>query len=167
MTTPTPIAITEESHALHGYIWSPQTGWQPHVMPYLPHEDSCDDLLARHGYAKALWNPSASMLSPGLFEVWMNREATFPYCLFLALPDDSSEVIWLASTPDYLDFLAKYGNPGLLTSVHGELEWLREIIEKLFQAWHGHGTTAYCRECDPRAWERRQEHLRQKRQSGK
>jgi hypothetical protein len=81
-------------------------------------------------------------------------ELTTPRYVLLVWIGGTTMLVFIQTPPDLLAYLARYGTIGQDQWRQEDFGELKELLEKLFQAWHRHHATMFCRQCSPMEWER-------------
>jgi hypothetical protein len=130
------------------FTWSLTEGWQPFPDP-LPEDVEITPWLQDQGYASTSYQ--LMRFVPGGYELWTHTTETQPhrYVVLLELPDASSAVVFLVSVPTLMDYLRLYARPALAAALMVQGNDVTQVLEKAFQAWHGHSPLDICDDCDP------------------
>lgn len=99
---------------------------------------------------------------PGGFAtvVAMDEQAPYRYLVYVNAPCCHVEQVWIPTFPDWLTFLAHYGPAAATYMLQSRLHEIGQLLEKCFQAWHGHDAMNLCHECDPHGYARHMERRR-------
>jgi hypothetical protein len=139
----------------------------PADMTWRDGEDD-ESWRTRIGYQPTYEDGVGHEYLPGSFKTYIasDEAATYRYLILMNAPRDHIEEIWIPTFADWLGFLAYYG-PGITGYAIGSgIEDLHALLEKLFQAWHGHSAMDLCHACDPHGYARQMERRRQARAKG-
>lgn len=61
--------------------------------------------------------------------------------------------VFLPDFPSLMLFLKEFGPAFSLLNTESRQHEILSLLEKLFQAYHGHDAYELCKQCDPRGWE--------------
>jgi hypothetical protein len=68
---------------------------------------------------------------------------------------DAVYEVFLPDFPSYMIFMRDYGTAFASEATNISQQQMLVLLEKLFQAEHGHSVHNICAQCDPLAWEHR------------
>jgi hypothetical protein len=139
----------------------------PSDMQY--RDGECDEVYhARIGYEASLDGAVGWEMLPGGFEtvVAKDEQAPYRYLVYVNTPRCHVEMVWIPTFPDWLGFLAQYGPAATGYALQTRLQEISDLLEKCFQAWHGHDAGDLCHTCDPHGYARQMERRRQARAKG-
>lgn len=100
------------------------------------------------GYA-CLSPHSVTTLDTGAFTQWVTTasEAVYRHALLVRVAARET-IVLCPTTPDLLAYLGRYGALATVVQLARDVEALREMLERLFLAWHGHVQEATCARCN-------------------
>jgi len=135
------------------WIFTHPDTWTRTEAPDWPENEDMDDWIARLGYKRHSRADNSDIVEfVGSWALYTATASDAPYA-HLLLVDGALECgvfVWLPTFPDLLAYLARYGEVGQSSWDRIERDDLARAVKLMFHAWHGHDSSTFCRECDPR-----------------
>jgi hypothetical protein len=86
-------------------------------------------------------------------EVYTKEERGPPYLLTVAVDGETYEEVWIEDFPSLLEFLRDFAPQFVQSGLEFRIGEMEKLMEKAFQAWHGHAAYSVCKQCDPLEWD--------------
>ena len=136
--------------------------WEETEDPLVWEEgDAWETVLDRAGYEKQAEAGFSGIGSSSWdIEVYKKKDDS-SYLASVCYNSSDIETIVLPDYPSLLMFLREFAPFLTLESILFELDELRTMGDKAFQAWHGHDYAMMCHFCDPVGWERDKQRKRE------
>jgi hypothetical protein len=146
---------------LDTWIFTAPDTWTPAATPApdWPDDVGDDAYMASLGYRQVREAPNYDIVEfVGAWSLWMATDrATCPRYGLLLWTGYHSALVWLPTLPDLMAYMARYETVGQAPWLTDDINDFREVLNKLFRAWHGHHAEAVCPECAPDEYKRLQE----------
>lgn len=120
-------------------------------MPEWQDNEDLSSYLNRSGYATA--RATFGCEDGGEFKVYESSDGKSFYALVCPLGDTCFDVL-LPDFPSLMMFIRDHAAAFAAESVNFTQQQALTILEKLFQAQHGHDAYSICQQCDPLGWEK-------------
>ena len=135
------------------YTYSMGAWTQGNAAPDWEDNEDFHDYIARIGYSVVkcrLGNEHAACI-----DIHTSEDAKTFYA---SVSPDGNNVyeVFISDFPSLMLFLKDFGSTFSLLGIEIYQEEMREMVEKLFNAYHGHGAYDICKQCSPVEWQARQ-----------
>lgn len=126
-------------------------------LPELEDNEDSESYLERIGYTQA--RHQFGHQDGGQLEIYESSKGNSFYASVSPSGTTCYEV-FLPDFPSFMIFMRDYGAVFATEATNVSTQQILDLLEKMFQAKHGHSAHGFCQECDPVAWKAREQRLK-------